>query len=120
MSLDFAIGQEEYLYRGLNAYWIKADGSISSGAFKTKKGYGGVSVDRSGYRNEVECIKNLLRFDGVCRIKNKDVYACNAISVYCPSTSNEFHSEIHKSETEIPLTPSQSKKLADYSTLVRK
>lgn len=117
MSLDSTIGQEEYLYRGLNTYWIKDDGSVSSGAFKDPRG---VSVDRSGVRNEEDCIANLSRFEGVSRIQNCDVYRCNSISIHCPSASNEYHSEIHKSETEIPLSQSQSKKLAHHSKIVHK
>lgn len=118
MNLDSIIGQEEYLYRGLSTYWIKTDGSISSGAFKDPKG---VSVDRSGGRDEDDCVINLSRFAGVCRIKNNDVYnKCDAVSVHCPSISNKYHSEIHKSETEIHLSKSQSKKLAQNSIIVHK
>lgn len=115
MSIDTTIGPEEYLFRGLNDYWIKNDGSISTGAFSDNHG---VSVDRSGGRDEVECISSLDRFSGVCSIRNSDVNACGAVSVYSPSKANPYHSEIHKSDTEIPLTKHQMKELAQSFKIV--
>ena len=95
----------EALYRAVlpSSSYIKEDGSISSGAFKDKKG---LSVDRGNYRSDREVVDNMKhRLNGrIAKFYVQDCYDVEAVPMYLPEEDDEFHSEIHKSSSEIRLS----------------
>ncbi len=109
--MEDTIGKDEFLYRGIHEIWItKEDNNrISSAAFKQASG---CSVDRDGGRKKEDCISRLLGlkdFGAVCRIVNYEVSQSGAVSVYCPSKTNIYHTEIRDSPEKIEI--SSNKKL---------
>ena len=91
-------------------YW-KADGKLSSAAFKDKKG---LSVDRSGNRSNIEVYKDFKkRFKGhIFYVNVKQCKDLNILLKYLPSNKNKYHCELHKNETEALLDKYQCKQLA--------
>lgn len=114
------IADEEFLYRGITAlHWCSEESRITSAAFKNPIG---VSVDRSHGREEKVCASRLLnndsRFLFIARILTKDVRDGGMYPIYKPLEENIYHSEIHRSETEIALTGGQINKLKQSAEIV--
>ena len=102
--------------------WIEDDDSISSAAFKDSCG---VSVDRDGGREEIDCIERMVgalpQIVGVGRITCGEVEECGAIPKYLPVEGNEYHSEIHDSAEQVQIkSRSKSRQLANKCQLVFK
>ena len=114
-SMDDTFQDEEYLFRMVRPdtdYW-KADGTLTSAAFKTSNG---LSVDRCGDRSFEEAVAAMqARPDlagTVVSLTVGDCRSAEALVRYLPSRSNIYHSEIHQDATHIKLSPDQAKKLA--------
>ena len=118
--MDDSFIPEERLYRGIHAMWL--DGNrITSAAFKDS---GGVSVDRDGGRNEGECIERIIsalpQISGVGRLTSADVESCGAVTIYCPTQDNVYHSQIQDSKEQVKMPQSKARKLANRCLLVYK
>lgn len=117
--MDEIIGNEEYLYRGVvGSCWNFAENRPSSAAFKDSQG---VSVDRDGGRSQDVCVKALLSkkvFYAVCRLTAGDARACDTVVKYLPVEGNDYHSEIHDSETRAQIkSPKKAKNLLSKTEL---
>lgn len=120
--MDDIFSADEYLYRGLHQLWLKDDNTVSSAAFKDS---GGVSVDRTGGRQETECIDRMIgalpTIIGLCKLTCGDVVCCDALPRYLPLEGNEYHSEIHDSERQVQIKKSsKARQLASKSIVVFK
>lgn len=121
MRPDFP--NNEQLYRAVRpqGMYVKPDGSFSSAAFSQRKGEG-LSVTRGDFRSDAEVVSFMhktLGFEGCAAVVT--VERCrerNAVPKYLPTEDNSYHSEIHGSETKIPLTAGQQKHLARCSRRV--
>lgn len=92
------------------------NGKLSSAAFKDKRG---LSVVRTYDRPLQESV-NFMRKNFVGVIVSVTVEDCNTVQAYvkyCPSSANEYHSEIHGSKTEIMLSDAQALSLARKAKL---
>ncbi len=110
----------EKLYRAVlpsEEFW-KADGSLSSAAFRDRRG---LSVDRGYYRPDHEVVENMLqRLKGdIVSVTVKDCNNVQALVLYKPSRENIYHSEIHSNNTRILLTDSQRKRLAISAKILK-
>lgn len=119
-TIPQTIDPEEYLYRGIVAiHWDYTKNRPSSAVFKCPDG---VSVNRDVKIHDITfCVNALLKtssFKAICRVKNQDVIDVEAISKYLPVDGNDYHCEIHDSETKIRLTDSKQKKLRDRAEVV--
>lgn len=125
-TMNKTIADTEFLYRGIIEEWFdKENNRISSAAFKDKKG---VSVDRDGNeRKEKECKEAILSierkpprkpFDIVCKLLTKQVRESGAFVKHCPSINNKYHSEIHNSEKEIPISSSKARALSKIAQII--
>lgn len=125
-TMNKTIADTEFLYRGIIEEWYdKENNRISSAAFKDKKG---VSVDRDGNnRKEKECVNSILSieripprkpFYKVCKLLTKQVREKDAFVRYCPSANNKYHSEIHNTEKEIPISQSKARALSKIAQIV--
>lgn len=113
------LSEDECLFRKIpnNPIMIKADGTISSAAFKDSKG---CSVDKKADRdNSVIYDMFFQRFyntsGSIIAVSNVTVGICyekEAIVIESPTKENVFHCEIHGSIDKVQLTPSQAKHLA--------
>lgn len=105
-------------YSPKSLYW-KDDGTISSAALKDSHG---LSVDRDGGREMDDVISSMkLRFSGViARFTVGNCRDVGALVQYRPSVSNEFHCEVHGSDTKLELSNSQAHKLAGKLQIVSK
>lgn len=99
-------------------FWHE-DGTLSSAAFKDKKG---LSVDRDGGRPIDEAVRY-----AESHLQGSMVYvtvgqcvAVQALVRYLPLSDNQFHSEIHQSEEKIVLSNSQARKLSLCARVVKK
>ncbi len=109
----------ELFFRMVSHYpnLIKSDGSISSALFKNPNG---CSVDRKGDRKVNAVYASLIdRFGktqygikGVAELTYRDCKDGNVYVKEAPSLTNEYHCELHKSESEILLTSAQARYLA--------
>ncbi len=114
--MDNIFEDAERLYRAVyppshpGMYW-KKDGSLSSAAFADPKG---LSVERGFYRVAEEIIKKMrMRFSGcIISLSVGDCREVEAVVKYMPSKDNEYHSEIHSSNTVVLLNKSQRYHLA--------
>jgi len=104
----------EKLYRAVHeTFWI--DDRLSSACFKDKKG---LSVNRSFENRDNEAIRQLENSFSTKPLKaivSIRVHQCTDLLLktkYLPEINNEFHSEIHQSESIISLSTGQAKKLA--------
>lgn len=125
--MDATFENDEILLRSVLPadMFIKRDGTLTGAAFRDKRVEGaedtGISVDRTGDRALKPAVEFALsHLKGV--IAGVTVLQCvqtGAVVKYLPleknehHEKNEYHSEIHKSETEVRLTKSQAKYLAD-------
>ena len=95
-------------------FWI--NGRLSSAALKDKRG---LSVDRTFDRPLKTAIESMrTRLGGY--IVSFPVPLCNFAQVYLrylPSNGNPYHSEMHRSETEVILSDEQALLLARAATL---
>lgn len=119
--MDASFDEKEKLLRAVwppnrrPDYWV--NGRLSSAALKDPRG---LSVDRTDDRTlekSIEFIKS--RLQGY--IVSFAVPFCKSIPVYlryCPSGENIYHSEIHKSETEVMLSDEQALLLGRGAVLV--
>mgnify|MGYP006873123097 CR=1 FL=1 len=119
-NIPQSIGTEELLYRGVvENQWDAEHNRPSSATFKDSKG---ASVDRDAMvRDKDTCVAALLEsksFKAICRVKESDVEAANAITKYLPVPGNDYHCEIHDSEVKITLSPGKAKKVRDSSEVV--
>ena len=98
----------------LGMYW--ENGSLSSAAFKDKKG---LSVDRVYDRNleiAVTKIKTTLR-GSIVSVSVGDCRDVSACVKYLPSPNNPYHCEIHHSKKEKLLDEIQAKHLASVAQI---
>lgn len=101
----------EKLYRAVFpestiSYFWKANGSLSSAAFRDKKG---LSVERGNFRDTQTVIKDMLSCFRGC-IVSVTVEQCKksqASVKYKPSERSVYHSEIHGSDSSIVLNSQQ-------------
>ena len=118
-SLSPEIADDEFLYRGIsNHQWDFQNNRITSAAFKDSLG---VSVDRSGNRNNEACISRLLQtkpFYAIGRLLVSYVREKSLLVKYLPTEYNEYHSEIHHSLTRVELTTGQARALSQSATVV--
>lgn len=111
----------EELYRAvyppsiMPMFW-KENGELSSAVFKDKKG---LSVERSGKRDEADAIKALRKsFVGlIVSVYVRNCFACGAIVRYLPTQRSKYHSEIHGSVDRKLLNQSQCKYLANMAKI---
>ncbi len=117
--MDDFFADEEKLYRAVipKDMFIKADGSVTSAAFKVSNG---CSVDRGNYRTDEEAAAFMKRsLQGsiysltvkICR--EKDVFV-----KYEPEENNPYHSGLYKNDELEKMTPSQCRHLASSVQLV--
>lgn len=120
-ELNSKIENHEFLYRGIiESNWDYENNRPSSATFKDSKG---VSVDRFGDRNEVDCIDFLndkKKFFAICKVQVGKVRDENAIVKYLPELNNIYHSEIHDSEDRVQMKGSKPKKIRDAAIVVHK
>ena len=97
-------------------FW-KANGQLSSAVFKDKRG---LSVERSGGRQEVRILEYMRKFfDGlIISVNVRDCMSCNAYVKYLPTNRSAYHSEIHGSLNRVLLSPSQCKYLARVAVVL--
>lgn len=120
--MDNNFAEEEKLYRAVwppghpMMFW-KKDGSISSAAFKDRRG---LSVERGYYRDDDIVVQSMKKFFSgiVIKVGVDDCHAVNALVVYLPSERSQYHSEIHGSQDLAVLNPDQCKYLAEHCTVV--
>lgn len=96
-------------------FW-ENNGRLSSAALKDKNG---LSVTRTYDRSVKDTVEWMtVHFKGA--MVAITVKACNDVQAYvkyCPSKTNEYHSEIHGSKDEIELNDFQAHQLARRATL---
>lgn len=117
--MDNTFKDAEKLYRAVyppshpGMFW-KKDGRISPSAFADPKG---LSVERGFYRESAEIIEKMKKkFSGcVVSLYVKDCRDVSAVVKYMPSKDNEYHSEIHGSDTVVLLNKSQRYHLAEMA-----
>lgn len=114
--MDNTFENTEKLYRAVyppshpGMFW-KKDGRISPSAFADPKG---LSVERGFYRKSEEIIKKMKKTFSGC-IVSFSVHNCrdvDAVVKYLPSKNNDYHSEVHGSDTVVLLSKSQRFHLA--------
>src|SRR5699024_1073570 len=102
-------------------FWKKETGRPSSAVFKDSKG---VSVDRDGGRDQkqvIETFKNRFGEKNMKALVTLTVECCKEVDVflkYAPVTDNKYHTEIHNTSTEVPLTSGKARKLAKKCEIV--
>lgn len=118
--MDSKFDESEFLVRAVYPENQRPDfwknGRLSSAALKDKKG---LSVTRTYDRPLKETVEWMtLHFKGA--MVAIAVRACTTVQAYvkyCPSRTNEYHSEIHGSKEEIELSDFQALYLARQATL---
>ena len=120
LNIPLTIDSNEYLYRGVvQMQWDDENNRPTSAAFKCSNG---VSVNRDVNILDLdECVHTLLSshsFKAICRIKQQSVNDIEAITKYLPVPGNDYHCEIHDSETKIRLSDSKCKKLRTQAEVV--
>lgn len=117
--MDNSFEDSEKLFRAVyppshsGMYW-KKNGRISSSAFADPRG---LSVEREYYRETAKIITKMKKqFVGcIVSLNVKNCRDVNAIVKYLPTKNNEYHSEIHGSDTTILLSKSQRYHLAEVA-----
>ena len=108
---------EEKLYRAIEPkidFFIKADGSITSGAFKSMHN-DKLSVDRQMKRSNEESVRFIKQNHNYGIIVSVTVGNCIEKEImveYDPVIGNEFHSVIFKDQERCTLSKSQAKHLS--------
>lgn len=121
LPADFSDGQEKLL-RAVWAeryphLWNTKKNRPSSAAFKDKNG---LSVDRGGRRPDAEAV-NYAKEHLQGFITAATVDMCREIKAspkYLPSRSNPYHSEIHGSDCQVPLSPEQARFFAQHVVII--
>ena len=117
--MDNTFKDTERLYRAVyppshpGMFW-KKDGRISPSAFADPKG---LSVERGFYRKSEEIVEKMKKTFTGCII-SLSVLNCkevDAVVKYLPSKDNNYHSEIHGSDTIALLNKSQRFHLAEVA-----
>lgn len=117
--MDNTFEDSERLYRAVyppshpGMFW-KKNGKISSSAFADPNG---LSVERGFYRSPKEIVKKMKKTLSGC-IVSFSVRNCrdvDAVIKYLPSKGNNYHSEVHGSDTVILLNKSQRFHLAQVA-----
>lgn len=96
-------------------FWC--NGHITSAVFKDPNG---LSVDRV-YDRPLEDAIAFMRSNlkgSIISITVQNCLTVNAYVCYCPTKQNPYHSEIHKSRTEVQLSDSQARKLSKQAIIV--
>ncbi|MCM1224928.1 MAG: hypothetical protein NC548_61810 [Lachnospiraceae bacterium] len=114
--MDNSFKDTERLYRAVyppshpGMFW-KENGQLSSSAFADPHG---LSVERGDYREPNEIIQKMKEsFIGcIVSLSVGDCRATDAVVKYAPTKNNDYHSEIHGSETTILLNKKQRFQLA--------
>lgn len=122
--MDNRFPKEEELYRAVyppdiqELYW-KKDGTLSSAAFKDKRG---LSVERGYFREDKVVVDEMRKyFTGVIiSVVVKDCYEAQTLIRYLPSDRSKYHSEIHRDKEHKLLSQSQCKILAKKARIVRR
>lgn len=120
--MDSPFYDSELLYRGVlpdGVFW-KADGQLSSAAFKTRSGENGISVDRQmGRSHEEALVFTLSHLRGtIVTVSIEDVHDCKADVQSDPIDGNPFHTLIIKDPDSPRLTGGQAKHLAKAAKIV--
>lgn len=118
--MDNTFKDAERLYRAVYppshpALFWKKDGSLSPSAFADPKG---LSVERGFYRDSAEIVEKMKKILSGC-IVSLNVGNCrevNAVVKYKPTNDNDYHSEIHGSDTVPLLNKSQRYHLAEMAS----
>lgn len=121
--LEENIDENEYLYRGVIKnpdFWKINEGKPSSAIFKDSNG---VSVDRSGVRDEDKVVSNFndrFQLKAIVKIQKKTCDSLDTYVKYDKIPENEYHSLILNSSVEgdICIKSSKAKKLRDASIIV--
>ena len=117
--MDNTFEDAERVYRAVyppshpGMFW-KKNGKISPAAFADPKG---LSVERGFYRKPDEIVEKMKKVFSGC-IESLSVGDCrnvDAVVKYLPTKGNEYHSEIHSSDTVILLNKSQRLHLAEVA-----
>ena len=117
--MDDSFILDEQLLRAvlpIDKYW-KEDGSLSSAAFKDKKG---LSVDRTGNRTLEESaafIRSHLS-GTIVWVTVQHCYEAKAAVYYLPLSNNIYHSEIHRDVSQKELSKGQARLLAKKATII--
>lgn len=119
MNISSKFEDNENLYRAIREIFLYEDGSVSLAALKTNNG---LSVSRGHYRLDEKVIEDMkvrLKFEGrIAKLSVKDCREAETFIKYCPSINNEYHPEIHDSESVVKLPPNKLKKLCDKLQLL--
>ena len=115
--------EHEILYRAVlpeSIFWKydeKRNKRLSSAALRDRNG---LSVDRGYYRLDNEVINDMQsRLDGeIISFTVKNCNKVNALVLYRPSSKNQYHSEVHGSDTQKIMTDSQRKRLAKLAKIL--
>lgn len=96
-------------------FW-KADGSVSSAAFKKKDG---LSVTCTNITDLAKSIVFMVeKYTGkIISVTAQDCESVNAVLLYLPSKTNNYHSEIHGSKERKQLSEYQAKILAKQAII---
>lgn len=113
---------DELLYRAVfppehrKMFW-RDDLHVSSAAFLDKNG---LSVERGDYRSEEEVVLNMKKsFIGcIISVTVELCLAVNAFVIYKPTKRSKYHTEIHGSDKNPLLSPSQRRHLSNYCKIV--
>lgn len=108
--------EDEKLYRAVyppehtQMFW-KKNGKVSSAAFYDRNG---LSVERGSDRTDDVVVESMHQsFTGrIIYVTVRNCHETEAVVRYLPSKRSIYHSEIHGSENEKLLSPSQRKYLA--------
>jgi len=115
--LDDHFSNEEELYRAVrpgSAFWDEERNRPTSGAFKDKEG---LSLDRAGGRSRFDSCAalttKLSSIKAIAYIQYQECIRLGLCVIYKPVPENEYHSEIHESETIIKISNIKAKKLSE-------
>ena len=117
--MDNTFEGAERLYRAVyppshpGMFW-KKNGKISPSAFADPKG---LSVERCLYRKTEKIVEKMKEtFTGcIVSFSVQDCRDVDAVVKYLPSKENEYHSEVHSSDTVALLNKSQRYHLAQVA-----
>ena len=115
--MDNNFPHDESLYRAINpanGFW-KADGSLSSAAFKISKNKdNGLSVDRGNFRTDDDVVNDMKhRLEGsIVKFSVDDCLSINARVQYDPNEEDIYHSLVLGKE-KISLSNGQARRLRD-------
>ena len=126
MNFSDEFQDSETLLRGVHKnsdFWNIKENRPTSAAFKRDPK--GLSVNRTGedkkyFEESLECLKTNLG-ERIQAIVEVSVDFCKSLDLYlkyCPINDNVYHSEIHKSETDPPLSQSIARELAKVCKII--